>query len=787
MLLNTQGPLAFAPPQQREARATIDFETKSQAGFFWDDANKKWHGPPGSAQGKKGLPVIGAAAYAEHPSTDILTLSWKLPDGRRGRWRPGQPLDRLTPLFLWIQSGGLVEAHNVMFERLIWWFVATPRYGFPPLTPERLACSSATARVYSYPGGLGQLGDVLRLPIQKDKEGKRLLNKFSIPRKPTKNDPRFWIDPETDPEGEKLYAYCDTDCDAEELASHTMPEMTPAERFFWLIDQEINWAGIAIDRQGVRDCIAVLNEAIQRYGDEFRWMTGGLDPTQGQKIMGWLAGHGVYTHSLDEDNRQALLARIPAHPEGGINPPRRVMEILDLIGSASVKKLFAMENMAGSDDRLRNLIIHHGARTGRPTGEGPQPLNLPKAGPPLYTCTSCDNPYGKHHYSCPWCGQVRSPKPVYPYAPAWRPSMVPAVLSIMSTRSLAVVEHFFGDAVLAIMGCVRGLFQAGPRKQLVASDYSAIEAVVTAMLAGEDWRIAEFRAKADIYISSASKITGNPVAFYTAYYEEHKEKHPDRQNIGKVAELALGFGGWIGAWRNFDSSDTFTDADVKKLILAWRDASPAIVEMWGGQWRGPHWDSYPCLFGFEGAAIAAARWPGQVFDYAGIKFQVRPGVFQPDAPGSTIHGHPGGRQTEDLVITLLSGRELTYHDPLLTPSDREYDKPGTLSLSYMTYNTNPKYGPMGWVRMNTYGGRLTENIVQATAHDILRFAIINLRAAGFPTVLHVYDEIVVEVDEDLPDDVIAEVERIMCIMPPWAANWPIRAAGGWRGKRYRKD
>jgi hypothetical protein len=110
MLLNTCGPLGYQSPPRpaRRARATIDFETKSAAGFFWDDARKTWVGPPGAAQGKKGLPVIGAAAYAEHPSTDILTLSWKLPTGQRGRWRPGQPLDRLQPLFLWIASGGMV-------------------------------------------------------------------------------------------------------------------------------------------------------------------------------------------------------------------------------------------------------------------------------------------------------------------------------------------------------------------------------------------------------------------------------------------------------------------------------------------------------------------------------------------------------------------------------------------------------------------------------------------------------------------------------------------------------
>jgi hypothetical protein len=170
--------------------ATIDYETKSAAGFYWNDEAKKWHGPKGAPQGRKGLGVIGAAVYAEHPSTDVLTLSFTLPDGRSGRWRPGLPLSILQSLFDWIAAGGRVEAHNVMFERLIWTRVCVPRYGFPPLPPEQLSCSMATARVNSLPGKLENLGDVLQLPVRKNKDGRRLLDKFSVPRKPTKGDPR---------------------------------------------------------------------------------------------------------------------------------------------------------------------------------------------------------------------------------------------------------------------------------------------------------------------------------------------------------------------------------------------------------------------------------------------------------------------------------------------------------------------------------------------------------------------------------------------------------------------
>lgn len=738
------------------SHASIDFETASAAGFYWNAELGRLEGPPGAGKGKKGLSVIGVVAYAQHPTTRILTLSWKLPNGRRGRWKPGEPLEKLQPLFDWIAAGGRVGAHNMAFEWRIWREVAGPQHGFPPLRDDCLTCSMATAHVNGFPGKLAMLGPVLRLNVTKDTDGRRLLNKFSMPNKPTKKRPGFWIMPEEDPEDfARLESYCDTDVDTEAAACDAMPPMSPEEHAFWLVDQEINRRGIAIDREGVRACIDVLGQVLRREGARFRELTG-LEPTQLEKFKGWLMALGVYAESLDEDHLEELLARTDLPPIA-----RQALEIRGLIGSASVKKIFAMENQASRDNRLHGLIIHHGARTGRPTGEGPQPLNLPKAGAKLCTCGKCGQPFHPKHATCPWCGTVRAPSA----KARWAPEMVEAVRDVMLTRKLEAVEHFFGDVVTVIMGLVRTLFVAGPGHHLIASDYSAIEAVVTAMLAGEDWRIETFRRKEDIYISSASKITGNPVEFYKTWAEENGEKHPDRQYIGKVAELALGFGGWLGAWRNFDSSTKYTDREVKDLILAWRAASPKVVDMWGGQSlpdrSGPH------LYGFEGAFIMAVRNPGVPITTCGVTF-----TYEAD---------------DALRITLLSGRKLTYWEPRLEPSQRPYAMPWEVSLSYMTFNTNPKYGPKGWVRMSTYAGRLTENIVQATAHCILRYAILQLRAAGFPTVLHVYDEIVVEVPAWMGPDALATVERIMSEMPPWAQGWPVRASGGWRGVRYRKE
>jgi DNA polymerase len=799
-----------------EAHGEMDFETYSEAGYIWDETTQKFHAPKGAR--RKGLFAVNTSVYTEHPSAEVLTFSYRFPgEDVKRRWRPGLPNPQ--DLFDFLASGGVMEAHKAMFERLVWENICVPKYGWPPLNPYQLRCSMAKARVVSLPGALADLSKVLKLPIPKDADGKRLLDKFSGPRNPTKNDPRRRIFPphmvappppgllesltparraardrllaEDAVDFDKLQGYCDTDLDAERGASSRTPDMTADELNFWFVDQEINHRGLGIDRAGVRACIVILDLALAQYGDECRELTGGLDPTQLAAIKSWLEHRNVFLPSMDEETVDATLARMAPHPPHGYDPRRRVLEIRQLIGSASVKKLYRMENEAGKDDRLHDLIVHHGARTGRPTGESAQPLNMPRAGPKLARCGPCNRPFQPTLDACPWCGsKVRATDPDTgkELKPAWKPDMIDHVLEIMATGSLELVEFYFGDALLCISGCLRGLFVAAPGHELIASDYSAIEAVVTAMLAGEEWRIEVFRAvpKKDIYLVSAAKITGRSEEFYAEYAAANGDNHEDRQKIGKVAELAMGFGGWLGAWRAFDSTDNFTDGQVEDNIKAWRAASPKIVDLWGGQRRKTHWGEWvPELYGFEGAAIRAIQTPGEVFSHAGIQFFMRGHkAAEPEAyigVDGQQHVRWVGGAAGALIVRLLSGRELTYHSPSLTPSTRRY---GELAIVYWTWNTNPKYGPMGWVPMNTFGGRLTENIVQATAHDILRFAILNLRAAGYPTVLHVYDEIVVEVPVGV--GTIEEVERIMATLPWWCHGWPVFAAGGWRAKRYRK-
>jgi DNA polymerase bacteriophage-type len=730
--------------------ATFDFESYSEAGYVWDDAANRWKCLPGASQGRKGIVVTGAARYAEHPTCEALALAYDLLYQPPRLWRPGDSLP--TDLFDYLARGGLIEAWNASFECWIWSKVCEVRYGFPPLPVEQVRCAMAKARAHALPGALDNAARVSGAATLKDADGKRLLNKFSVPRNPTKADPRRRILPADDPvDAAKLYAYNVQDLAAEAAVSHLVPDLSPTELEYWQIDQRINRRGVQIDTEARDNCIAIVEQAITRYDAELRALTGGAveAASQLERLKGWLAGQGVHVGSLDEDHMEDALAS--AAPG---SPARRALEIRALIGSASVKKLFAMRNQATAAGRLHDLFSYHGARTGRTTGNGPQPTNLPKAGPDVRQC-GCGRWYGGVKSACPWCG-------VTAYAPAgpWSWEAVEDALSVIATRSLDAVEYVFGHALETVSGCLRGLFIAAPGCELICSDYSAIEAVGAAELAGEAWRQEVFRTHGMIYEMSASKMTGIPFEEYVRVKQETGKHHPTRSSHGKVGELASAYQGWIGAWKAFGADKFFPNEDaMKDAILAWRAESPAIVEMWGGQFRGRGSWRRQELYGLEGMAIAAILKPGEWFGYRDIWYVVH---------------------NDALYCRLPSGRHLTYHSPRLGPSDR-----GGYAITYSGWNSNPQMGPMGWVSLSTWGGRLYENVVQAVARDVQWHAFPALERAGYPLVLHVYDEDVAEVP--IGRGSIEEFEAIMSTMPSWASGWPIRAKGGWRARRYRKD
>lgn len=800
--------------------ADVDFESYSAAGYIWDADKRKWQGPPRSTQNKKGLNVIGAKPYAEHPSTEVLCMAYDLKDGQGKRhWRPGLPLP--FDLFLYLARGGLVEAHNSMFERLMWRHVCERLYGFPPVPDEAWRCSMAKCRASSYPGALGDVSTVMQLEIRKDADGKRLLDKFSVPRNPTKDDPRLRIYPSLDPASPdyadtlKLYGYNITDIEAEAEASSRVPDLEGEELAWWQEDQQINLRGVKIDQWALTNCTTIIDQCHEQYNAELNYLTAGAVPRASMlaRLKDWLVAHGM---ALPQKMDEATLDELLADTDPATVPQvcRRPLEIRQLVGSAAVKKVFSIRNRLDSRGRLTDLFIYYGAHTGRVTGDGPQPTNMPSGGPRVYRCVSdtCKRWHGTHTMTCPWCGVTR-----FPDAPGtkeddrgkeWNVEAVEDALLVISGLDMKTVERFFGDAMHAVSGCIRGLFIAEDDCDLVSSDYNSIEAVGLAFIAGEQWRMDVFNTHGKIYETSAARMFGKPFEEVMAaagwqagelgqpgWWETKPatptgSHHPLRKK-GKIGELAFGYGGWLGAAKQFKMPGD--DDQIKADILAWRAASPSVVWFWGGQTVGAadgarHDSGLPTRapWKWDGRlqAMAPDRWNRDV-EYFGCEGAFVQAILNPgvEYPVLRLDGSDSGvsyRKVGAAVYCKLpSGRHLTYHNARLGQQDR----PG-MQIVFEKWNTNPKVGGRGWISVTTFGGRLVENVVQATCRDILRPAVLRLAAAGYPTVLHVYDEIVCEIRKGWGS--VKELEALMMIRPWWCAHWPIKASGGWRGRRYRK-
>ena len=657
----------------------IDFETYSEAGYYFDKTKRRWRSV--SASPPHGLGAVGSDVYASHKSTEIICLSY---DG--ALWLPGQPAPAL--LLNHIKSGAVVNAWNSAFEYHIWRYICQRRLGWPALPWWQLRDNSATARLHSFPGKMEQAALAINPGEQKDEAGTRLINKFSKPRNPTKHDNRRRILPQESPEdGERFYNYCRQDTRTDRAIGEALAPLPPSERQIWLTDQSINARGVAIDREALADCVEVTRQSIRYYTEELQTITGGeiKSGSQVAAMSSWLQKRGVILPNMEADTITEALTSEQLAPE-----LKRVLELRSILSSASVKKVFSIDRRLSPDGRLRNLFLYAGAdRTGRWSGRGPQPQNLPRL--------KID---------------------------------VEAALTALSTRSLPYILSNVGCPLIAISGCLRALFVAGAGFDLISSDYTAIEAVVLAAIAGEPWRLELFRSGGHLYETSASKITGTPVADMLEYERVNGEHHPERMT-GKVAELASGYQGSVGAWRKFGARGT--DEEILSHVRAWRAASPNIVNLW---------------YAVERMASAAIRSPGSVYHHRGLSFHTSGGC---------------------LAIRLPSGRCLHYQQAAIVDG----------SITYYGY----KHAG-GWQRLDTYGGKLVENITQATARDIMAGALVRLDLQGYPPVLHVHDEPVSEIRPGFGS--VADYERIMCQLPGWCSEWPISATGGWRGHRYRK-
>jgi DNA polymerase len=604
------------------------------------------------------LRKTGHARYARDPSTDCWCACWCLVDQPVQLWRAGEPV----PAEIMATAADpecLFVAHNAGFERAIWQHVLV-RHGWPELPGvERWRCTQAAASAMALPPKLDKLAKALSLDHQKAADDiMHLMAKPRAPRAGEDPDGIYWFD---DPEHlQQLYDYCLADVECERELFHWLPPLLPAEQELWELDQIINGRGFAVDRLLVEKAIAIATAVDRAVQAELQEITGGeIESTnQVEKLLTWLVARGCELADLQKPTLAAALRRANLAPE-----VRRVMELRREAAHASANKFQAMRAWCCEDGRIRGAFKYHGAATGRWSANGVQPQNLKKEGANIA-------------------------------------DKVAAVL----TGDIEIVRKL-GSPIEVVGDVARAAICAGSGCKLLTADYSAIESRVLAWIAGETSKLAMW-ARFD--------ETGNPNDDpYVIIGRALGHPEETARAKGKIADLAFGYGGGLGAYKNMaPADDTATEAQIQGFKQAWRDHHPRTVQFW---------------YGIERTAINAIYQSPQKYGRFILRFE-------------KWHGVPF------LFIELPSGRRLAYPFARLIRNDRGH--------AAMTFMDNAAVTG-GWTEYRPgrgiWGGTFTENLTQAVARDLLAAAMLRAEAVGCPVVLHVHDSIVCEVPDGAND------------------------------------
>lgn len=631
------------------------------------------------------LQKTGVYRYSWSPNFEILLFGYSIDSG------PVQVVDLTCgehipkEVLAALEDDSVIKwAFNAAFER-----VCLSRYlGYPTgeyLDPESWHCSMVWAATMGLPLSLEGVGAVLGLEKQKLTEGKELIKYFCQPCLPTKaNGQRTRNRPFHAPDKWELFKrYNARDVEAEmgiqqKLSKFPVPPQVWEE---YDIDQEINDRGVRIDMKLVEQAIQMDARSRQELTDAMKRMTALENPNSVQQMKQWLSDNGVETDSLGKKVVAELLKTAP--PELA-----EVLTLRQQLAKSSVRKYQAMEKTVCSDNRARGMFMFYGAnRTGRFSGRNIQLQNLPQ-----------------NH-----------------------------LLDLAEARALVrsgnfdAVKMLYKDVPDTLSQLIRTAFIPRDGAQFLVADFSAIEARVIAWFAGEPWRQDVFAKGGDIYCASASQMFKVPV-------EKHGINGHLRQK-GKIAELALSYGGSVGALKAMGAIEMgLTEDELPPLVDAWRQSNPNIVKFW---WAVDH------------AVMEAVRYKHTTTNY-GLTFSCRSGM---------------------LFITLPSGRKLAYVKPKVGTN-----KFGGECITYEGIGSTKK-----WERLDSYGPKFVENIVQATARDILCYAMRTLRHCSI--VMHIHDELVIEADPRMSLDVVCQQ---MARTPPWAKGLLLRA-DGYATPFYKKD
>ena len=647
------------------------------------------------------LSKCGVYKYAESPDFEILLFGYSVDgsevtviDLAQGERLPQEIIDALT------DDTVIKWAFNANFER-----VCLSRYlrdlgvSLDPfhdnhplstecarfLNPESWRCSMVWAATMGLPLSLEGVGSVLGLEKQKLTEGKDLIKYFSVPCAPTKaNGGRTRNHPFHAPdkwEAFKKYNIRDVETEIgikDRLVKFPVPEEVWDE---YHIDQEINDRGVRLDMYLVKEAIEMDSRSQSELTAAMKDMTALDNPNSVQQMKQWLSDNGLETDSLGKKVVAELIKTAPTELQ-------TVLELRQQLAKSSVKKYQTMERAVCDDGRARGMFAFYGAnRTGRWAGRLIQLQNLPQ-----------------NHL----------------------PDLADA-RALVKSGDFDAVKLLYEDVPDTLSQLIRTAFIPKDGTQFYVSDFSAIEARVIAWYAGETWRQKVFETGGDIYCASANQMFHVPV-------EKHGINGHLRQK-GKIAELALGYGGSVGALKAMGAIEMgLSEDELPPLVDAWRQTNPNIVKFW--------WD-------VDRAVMEAVKYKHTTSSY-GLTFSCRSGM---------------------LFITLPSGRNLAYVKPKVGTN-----KFGGECITYEGIGSTKK-----WERLDSYGPKFVENIVQATSRDILCYAMKTLRCCSI--VMHIHDELVIEADPRMSLDVLCEQ---MGRTPPWAKGLKLHA-DGYTTPFYKKD
>lgn len=629
----------------------------------------------------------GAYKYIESEDFEILIIGYAINDGPvvlvdllQGEEMPEEfKAALLDPAFIKV-------AHNAVFERL-----SFRRIGFD-IPAEQWYCTSVKAAYCGLPLSLDNVSKVLDLQNKKLETGKALIKYFSCPCKPTKiNGGRTRNYPEHAPEKWEMYKeYNKYDVLAEReifeiLDKYEIPEF---ERKLYAVDQEINDRGIMVDKELALSAIALDEMYTEALMTRAKELTGLENPNSTVQIKKWITSKtNQEISSLAKGELDSLEESFKDHPD--------VLELLSLrkeLSKTSVKKYYAMVNCAGKDDRVRGTFQFYGAnRTGRWAGRLLQLQNLAKN----------------------YVNNISIPR------------------EMVRRRDLEAIELCYDKVADILSQLIRTGLIAPKTKTLAVADFSAIEARVISWLADEDWRMEVFRGDGKIYEATGAKMFGVPISAIT--------KGSDLRQKSKISELALGFGGSLGALRRMGGEKMgLADAEMASLVRRWRQANPGIVALWED---------------LESAAKKAIKYRAP--------FEAANGKIVIDC------------DDENMMVQLPSGRKLFYRHPCIKTKAKAKISTMAPSIWYEGVIQETKH----WGEVDTYGGKLTENCVQAIARDLLASTLMSLSDKGYPVIAHIHDEVIVEVPEAQAEEHYDKVKAIMEITPPWAEGLPLKADG----------